>query len=121
VINNSQWPLKPNNNYLNTQQISAQIEQILQPEDRYELVLLSETKDLYAQSYRYFLSTTDNPPIVRDKGEVPNTLVIIDEEKKVENVAQLPIYEIQIFPEKNLFQKLENSDLADIYIFKSSN
>ncbi|KUK79919.1 MAG: hypothetical protein XD95_0004 [Microgenomates bacterium 39_7] len=121
MINYTKWPLKPHNNYFNTQYISAQIEELIQPEDRYELVLLSETKDLYAQSYRYFLSTTSNPPVVRDKGEIPNTLIIIDEEKKVEDVTQLPIYEIQIFPEKEIFQKLENEELADIYILKINN
>lgn len=119
-VNYSRWPLKPNNLYLNTKIISDQIFSQLQPTDRYEIVLLSETRDLYGQSYRYFLSTTDNPPVVRDKGEIPNTLIIIDEEKKIDDVTQLPIYEIQVFPEKKIDQYIENYNQADIYIIRTS-
>lgn len=118
-FNYSRWPLKSNYLFLNTKQISEQIYLHLQPTDHYEIVLLSETRDLYGQSYRYFLSTTDNPPIVRDNGEIPDTLVIIDEEKKVEDVTQLPIYEIQIFPEKNIDQKIINDNLANIFIIRT--
>ena len=118
-FNYSRWPLNSNYLYLNTKKISEQIYSHLQPTDRYEIVLLSETRDLYGQSYRYFLSTTNNPPVVRDKDEIPDTLVIIDEEKKVEDVTQLPIYEIQIFPEKKIDQKIINDNLANIYIIRA--
>lgn len=120
LITQPNWPIKPNNNYFNTQTISAQIAQLLEADDRYELVLLSETKDLYAQSYRYFLSTTSNPPVIRDKGEKPNTLIIIDEEKIAEDVTALPIYEIQTFESKEIDFHLQNQDLADIYILRTN-
>ncbi len=116
VINQSNWPLKPNFLYHKTQTTAQIIQEALRPSDRYELVLLSETKDLYAQSYRYFLSTTNNPPIVAEKGETPNTLIIIDEEKKEKDVLNLPIYEIQIFPNRVLRHHIKNQDLPDIYI-----
>lgn len=118
AINYPLWPLKPHNLFFNTQQISAQVASLLNEDDRYEIVLLSETNDHHGQSYRYFLSTTNNPPVVRDKGEIPNTLVIIDEEKKVEDVAQIPIYDIVVFPSKEIDQFVENKDLADIYILR---
>ncbi len=118
VINYPLWPLKPHNLFFNTKQISAQVANLLNEDDRYEIVLLSETNDHHGQSYRYFLSTTNNPPIVRDKGEIPNTLVIIDEEKKVEDVAQIPIYDIVVFPSKEIDLFFENKDLANIYILR---
>jgi 4-amino-4-deoxy-L-arabinose transferase-like glycosyltransferase len=79
------------------QTIRAQIK----PEDKYTIVLLSESKDLYAQNYRYFLWSTDHPPLDPERAGEANTLVVINEEKKAENVAALPIYEIVTFPEKS--------------------
>ena len=117
-LNYPHWPLQANHIYHNTQLISQQIEALVKAEDRYEIVLLSETRDLYGQSYRYFLSTTNNPPVIKEKGESPNTLIIIDEEKKVEDVTALPIYEIQVFPSKVVKLHLQNDELPDIYLLR---
>ena len=119
LINNYyRSPLQTSYLYQRTQNTSQQVYQNLTKEDKYEIVLLSETKDLYGQSYRYFLLTTDKPPIIRDKGETPNTLVIIDEEKKVSDILQSPIYEIVTFPYKNIDQHIVNKDQPDIYILR---
>ncbi len=119
LINNYyRSPLQTSYLYQRTQNTSQQVYQNLTKEDKYEIVLLSETKDLYGQSYRYFLLTTDKPPIIRDKGETPNTLVIIDEEKKVSDILQSPIYEIVTFPYKNIDQHIVNEDQPDIYILR---
>lgn len=120
-INNAQrFPLKPNYLYQKTQQSSQQIYDHLKDNELYDIVLLSETKDLYGQSYRWFLSTTDRPPIVKEKNQQAETLIIIDEEKNIEDVTQLDIYEIIIFPEKNIDEKIFNKDLPNIYILRKS-
>lgn len=117
-LNLPHWPLQANNIYHNTKLVAKQIEILVDTNDRYEIVLLSETRDLYGQSYRYFLSTTNNPPVIKESGEPPNTLIIIDEEKKVEDVTALPIYEIQVFPSKEIDVHLQNNELPDIYLLR---
>jgi len=72
----------------------------LRPGESYSLVLLSPSKDLYAQNYRYFLSTTDRPALPPELAATADTLVVINEEY-VTNVAELPIYEILTFPDKD--------------------
>jgi len=104
--------------YQRTKQVTEQIYRSLDDQEKYEIVLLSGTKDLYGQSYRYFLSTTDKPPIIRDKGETPDTLVIIDEEKKAKDVTALPIYEIVVFPEKSINEFYGNCDKPDVYFLR---
>ena len=116
--NMQQLPLTPNYSYLRVQQTAKQIYQKLEDKEKYDLVLLSESKDLYGQNYRYFLSTTDTPPQKKGLGHAPDTLIIIDEQKQVENVTQLPIYEIEIFPEKDVNLLLENEELPDIYFLR---
>lgn len=70
------------------------------PGEKYNIVLLSETKDIYGENYRYFLSTTQTPPLrIEHFGEV-ETLFIIDEQKLEKDVTSLPIYEIVVFPNK---------------------
>jgi hypothetical protein len=119
LVNNYQrWPLEPNYMYQRTKQVTEQIYRSLDDQEKYEIVLLSGTKDLYGQSYRYFLSTTDKPPIIRDKGETPDTLVIIDEEKKAKDVTALPIYEIVVFPEKSINEFYGNCDKPDVYFLR---
>lgn len=74
------------------------ISQRVQPGEKYNIVLLSETKDVYGMNYRYFLTTTDRPPLKMEHfGEV-ETLFIIDEQKIEKDVTSLPIYEIVVFP-----------------------
>jgi 4-amino-4-deoxy-L-arabinose transferase-like glycosyltransferase len=70
----------------------------VKPGEKYNIVLLSETKDIYGENYRYFLTTTPNPPLRMERfGEV-ETLFIIDEQKIEKDVTNLPIYEIVVFP-----------------------
>lgn len=70
----------------------------VKPGERYNIVLLSETKDIYGMNYRYFLTTTSTPPLTLEHfGEV-ETLFIIDEQQIEKDVTSLPIYEIVVFP-----------------------
>jgi 4-amino-4-deoxy-L-arabinose transferase-like glycosyltransferase len=113
-------PLKSNYLYKKTQAAAEIVYDLIQPNESYDIVLLSETRDLYGQSYRYFLSTTDKKPIYKDRAmtRVPEALVIIDEEKKAEDVTSLPIYEIMIHAGKEVDEKIKNQDLPDIYIIR---
>ena len=82
------------------QRTSQAIEQRLEPGEKYNLVLLSESRDINGQNYRYFLTTGSIPPVkTEQRGEV-ETLFIINEEKTLEKVTDSPIYEIVVFPNK---------------------
>ncbi len=113
-------PLKSNHLYKKTQAAAEMTYELIKSNESYDIVLLSETRDLYGQSYRYFLSTTDKPPIYKDRKmtRVPEALVVIDEEKKVKDITALPIYEIMIHAGKKIEEKIENQDLPDIYIIR---
>jgi hypothetical protein len=76
------------------------IAQRTEPDQPYNIVLLSGTGDIDAQNYRYFLTTTDNPPVRDDqRGEVEQ-LFIINEDRKLDRVVDSPVYEIVVFPNK---------------------
>lgn len=72
----------------------------VQPGEKYNIVLFSETKDIDGQSYRYFLEASDRPPLPIEKRGETETLFIIDEERQSENVTADPVYEIVVFPNK---------------------
>lgn len=77
---------------------AASVAEHVKPGEKYNIVLLSETKDVYGMNYRYFLTTTETPPLTMEHfGEV-ETLFIIDEQQIVKDVTSLPIYEIVVFP-----------------------
>ncbi len=68
--------------------------------EKYNIVLLSESRDIDAQSYRYYLETSDRPPLPIERRGETETLFIINEDKKSEKVTDEPIYEIVVFPNK---------------------
>jgi 4-amino-4-deoxy-L-arabinose transferase-like glycosyltransferase len=90
--------------------------------EKYNIVLLTGTGDLYGQNYRYFMSAlADNKKPVDPEVEVEvDTLVIINEEKKIENVIDLPIYQIIIFPNKQVDQFFEIEDGPEITILRKN-
>lgn len=82
------------------QDTSQAILERVKPGEKYNLVLLSESKDLDGQNYRYFLTTGHTRPVEQEqRGEI-ETLFIIDEEKVLSKVTDSPIYEIVVFPNK---------------------
>lgn len=83
------------------QRTSNSIYQRVDLNEKYNIVLMSETGDIDGQNYRYFLTTTDKPPVPTEERGSVETLFIIDEEKELEDVAASPIYEIVVFPNKN--------------------
>jgi 4-amino-4-deoxy-L-arabinose transferase-like glycosyltransferase len=68
--------------------------------EQYNLVLLSETGDIDAQNYRYYLHVSDKPPVPLDKRGEVDTLFIINEDRKLSKVVDSPVYEIVVFPDK---------------------
>ena len=71
-------------------------------EEKYNIILLSESRDLYGQNYRYYLTTMPNPPVKPENFADADKLVIINENQPGVDVTQLPIYEIQTFPNKEI-------------------
>ncbi len=91
------------------------------PGEKYNIVLLAESRDLYGQNYRYFLSTYHGSKPVDPEREVEvETLFIINEERKVEDVTELPIYQIQIFPNKEPVEVFSIPDGPEITLLRSS-
>lgn len=69
--------------------------------EKYDIVLLTGTGDIEGQNYRYFLSTTDVPPVsAENRGDI-DTLFVINDDRVLEKVTDSPIYEIVVFPNKN--------------------
>lgn len=83
-----------------TQRTAQTILDRVQPGEKYNLVLFSQTKDIDGQSYRYFLEVSDRPPLPIERRGETETLFIIDEEQRSENVTADPVYEIVVFPNK---------------------
>lgn len=80
---------------------SQTIHDRVQPNERYNIVLISESKDIDGQNYRYFLTTDKTKqPVQAEERDSTETLFIIDEIKSGADVTQLPMYEIVTFPDK---------------------
>ena len=93
------YPLTPLGWQIPDMQRTAQtIYQRLGSATRYNLVLLSGTGDLTAQNYRYFLNTTDRPPISINESQEVEVLFIIDEVRIQPSLSESEIYQIKIFP-----------------------
>jgi 4-amino-4-deoxy-L-arabinose transferase-like glycosyltransferase len=88
--------------------------------EKYNIVLLSGTGDIDGQSYRYFLETSDKPPVkTENRGEV-ETLFIINEDQKIDNVTNSPIYEIVVFPDKDIKEVYNIENGPEITILRKN-
>ncbi len=87
--------------------VATSIQERVKAGEKYNLVLLSESKDLYGMNYRYFLSTMDNSPVKIEDHHQAEKLFIINEEKKEKDLINLNIYEIVVFPEKNIIEQYQ--------------
>lgn len=87
--------------------VAESIQKRIANSEKYNLVLLSESKDLYGMNYRYFLSTMTNPPLKIEEHHQAEKLFIINEEKKEQDILDLQIYEILVFPHKNILDKYQ--------------
>jgi len=78
-------------------QTSQAIQQRIKPGEKYNLVLLAPSRDLYGMNYRYFLHTMPEKPVKMEDHLLAEKLFIINEEKAAVDVLNLPIYEIVVF------------------------
>lgn len=91
----------------------------LRPDEKYNIVLVSPTKDIYGPHYRYFLSTTDHPSLPAERGPEAETLVVINEAGE-KDITSLPIYEIVIFPVKTPSEVYTIENGPEISIFRKN-
>jgi len=100
---------------------SEEIYNKVDKDEKYNIVLLSESKDSYGMNYRYFLSTNKNEPVKIENHQSAKKLFIINEEKVEKNVLDSLIYEIVVFPDKNIKEifKIENG--PEITVLSSYN
>jgi 4-amino-4-deoxy-L-arabinose transferase-like glycosyltransferase len=91
----------------------------VEPGEKYNIVLLSESRDLYGQNYRYFLDTNLNKrPINPERQVTSDVLFIINEERVADNPIELPIYQIEIFPNKDPHEIYSVEDGPEIIVLR---
>lgn len=123
MINNwSRYNLKDNGWKLSDLERTSQaIYQRVLPNEKYNIVLLSESKDLYGMNYRYFLSTEENEPVKIEDHHLAQKLFIINEEKVEKNVLDSLIYEIVVFPNKQVVEVFQIENGPEITVLSSYN
>lgn len=89
--------------------------------EKYNLVLLAASKDLYGMNYRYFLSTKPNAPVNLEEHHQAEKLFIINEEKIEKNVLNSAIYEIVVFPNKQVSEVFQMPNGPEITVLTSYN
>lgn len=99
--------------------VSDEIYQEIKPGEKYNLVLFSESRDLDAQNYRYFLTTTDQPPLKKANRGEAETLVVINEDHSIKKVGDSPVYEIVVFPDKEPKKSFVAHDGPEIIILST--
>ncbi len=100
------------------QLVTKKIYDHLNKNEKYNLVLLSESQDFYGMNYRYFLSTTDKKPLSIYEFDQAETLVIINENQKNIDVTSLPVYEITSFPNKKIDDQFSINEGPTIIILR---
>lgn len=123
IYNLSQFKFTPTSTPLPVLMASAQvIADHLQPNEPYNVVLLSETKDYYGQNYRYFLDTIPNKaPLNPDHDDLNavSTLVIINEESvPLDEIDNLPLFEIATFKDVNQRQSITLPSGIEAYVWR---
>ncbi len=112
TFNLARWPMfgqaSPSLDLL--QQTAQIIWQEVLPGEKYNIVLLSETKDYYGSNYRYFLTTNrEKSPLIpeRDDLNMADKLIIIDETKLTDDINSIQQAEIRAFPNKTPSKLIE--------------
>lgn len=121
MYNLTTLPFKPVDwNIDNMKGLSKTIYERVKPGEKYNIVLLSDTGDIDGQNYRYFLTTTDRPPVpTEQRGEI-ETLFIINEDRKLAKVTDSPIYEIVVFPDKDPKEVYNGGGGIEITVLRKS-
>lgn len=101
--------------------VSEEIYARVKKNEKYNIVLLAASKDLYGMNYRYFLSTKENEPVKMENHHQAEKLFIINEEKVEKNILNSAIYEIVVFPNKNMVETFNVTDGPEITVLTSYN
>ncbi len=101
-----------------TQGVAKTIEDRVAPGEKYNIVLLNDTGDIYGQNYRYFLLASEKPPVGEESFGDIDTLFIIDEQRKVEREVDSPVYEVVTFPSKIVQEKYEIPNGPEIVVLR---
>lgn len=118
-INAGNWPLQPVGWQISDMNRTAQeLVTHVQGNEKYSVILLSESKDLYGQNYRYFLEATSKPPLRPEEFASADKLFIINENQPGVDVATLPIYEIQTFPSKKIAETFQITSGPTVFVLK---
>lgn len=100
------------------QRVATSIHDRVGPDEKYNIVLLSESGDIDGQSYRYYLHATDHPPVSQNERGSIDTLFIINEDRKLTRVIDSPVYEIVVFPDKNPREVYTITDGPEITVLR---
>lgn len=114
-IKNSDWTIG------NIEKTTQEIIKRVKENEKYNIVLLSASKDLYGMNYRYFLSTNQNEPVKVEDHHTAQKLFIINEEKVEKNILDSQIYEIVVFPNKNVTETFQMENGPEISVLSSYN
>ena len=98
--------------------LSQKILDEIQSEEKYNVVLLADHGDIDAMNYRYFLTVSTRPPLMKERFGESDTLFIINEDKKLKKVVDSPIYEIVVFPNKNMSDFWEIPNGPDVTVLR---
>lgn len=102
-------------------QTADEIHNIVLPGEKYNILLLSATRDSYGQNYRYFLSTDpEKMPVASELHHTAETLVIINEERVAPDPLALPIYELVVFPNKIPSEVIELPNGTELFVLRTS-
>lgn len=98
-INSGQYPLADRDlNIYDIKKTASTILDRVEPGEAYNLILLSDSGDLYGQNYRYFLTTSLKPPVPIGSEKEVSTLFIINEDQPLEPIEDMLVYEVRTFP-----------------------
>ncbi len=111
-----QMPFKPNYSMQTAKKTAMRIQNFLPNQKPYNIVLFSESKDIYGLSYRYFLSTYDHQPLAVENHHQAENLIIIDEFKNSKQVTNTNIYEILTFPNKTIKKQTSVENGPNLYL-----
>jgi 4-amino-4-deoxy-L-arabinose transferase-like glycosyltransferase len=107
------WRMSDMQNY------AEQISQFVSPGEKYSLVGVNSYNDIYAMNYRYFLTTMGKQPLETEDANSAEKLLIVNEtEDSLQQILDLPIYEIVIFPDKDQRQVITFPEGPDLIILR---
>lgn len=101
LVNSQMWPLQTAGwNIKDMKRTSERVAAIVPEGNNYSLLMVSSSKDLYAQNYRYFLETLGKAPVSPELHHTTDKLIIINEDVPDFDPTTSPLYELVVFPNR---------------------